>query len=215
MERTLSMDHETFGRILITDDDQSNLEELTDFFNSCGYETVGASDGATAIIKAREFLPDVILLDIRMPGIDGYETCRRLKDNDRTRDIPVIFITALSDTIAKVKGFTAGGVDYVTKPFEIEEIVARINTHITLSRLKREREEIIRELTEALANVKKLEGMLPICMYCKKIKNDEGYWQQVEHYIIEHSGAKFTHGLCDDCCKKYYPGLYEENNASK
>jgi PleD family two-component response regulator len=205
-----TMSTESKGKVLFADDDKEGMEEMLDLFASSGFETIGAQDGEQAISKARAFSPDVILLDVKMPGIDGFETCRRLKALKETSEIPVIFITGLSRTQDKLCGFEAGGVDYITKPFEVEETFARVNTHVMLHKLKVEREDIIRELTDTLAIVKKLEGMLPICMYCKKIRNDKGYWEQVDQYITDHSDLKFSHGLCEDCSKKHYPELYGE-----
>jgi PleD family two-component response regulator len=203
------MDQANAGKVMIADDDADNLVELIDFLTSSGFEAHGACNGETLIAKAMESTPDLILLDIKMPVMDGYETCRRLKANDSTRDVPVIFLTGLSETHNKVMGFEAGGVDYITKPFDIEEITSRINTHVTLHRLQKEREKIITELREALSTVKQLSGMLPICMFCKKIRNDKGYWEQVEQYISEHSEVEFTHGLCEECSKKHFPDLHE------
>jgi PleD family two-component response regulator len=195
---------EMTGKILIVDDDAEELDELSDFFSSEGFEVAGIQDGLGSIGLASDFSPDVILLDVMMPGMNGFETCRRMKETEKTKDIPVIFVTGLSKTIDKVKGFESGGVDYVTKPFEVEEMLARVMTQVSLHKLKVERENIIRDLTDALATVKKLEGMLPICMFCKKIKNDKGYWEQVEQYISEHADVRFSHGLCDECSKKHY-----------
>jgi PleD family two-component response regulator len=201
------------GKVLIVDDDEVELMEFSDFFDSEGFKTFGVTNGETAISKAIEFSPDVILLDVMMPGMNGYEACRRLKAAQATMEIPVIFVTGLSDTKDKLRGFEAGGVDYVTKPFEIEEISARVSAHVALQRLKKEREGIIRELSEALDTVKKLEGMLPICMFCKKIRNDKGYWEQVELYISEHSDVRFSHGLCEECSKKHYSELHADKLA--
>ena len=124
--------------ILIVDDTPANLEVLQDMLASSGFELLIAINGESAIKQAEYANPDIILLDVMMPGIDGFETCRRLKTGESTRDIPVIFMTALSDTADKVQGFGVGGVDYVTKPLQHEEVLARIDTHLTLRNLQRE-----------------------------------------------------------------------------
>lgn len=118
--------------ILVVDDTPANLSSLTDYLKGQGYKTLIASTGAIALERAKYARPDLILLDVLMPGIDGFETCRRLKADAATRDIPVIFMTALTSTENKVKGFDAGGVDYVTKPIQHEEILARVSTHLRL-----------------------------------------------------------------------------------
>lgn len=124
--------------ILIVDDNPTNLKVLFSYLTQSGFRTFIAKSGMDAIEQVHRLPPDLILLDIMMPGIDGIETCRRLKADERTKDIPVIFITALSDTTNKVRGFEAGGVDYITKPFQQEEVLARINTHLTMQRQKQE-----------------------------------------------------------------------------
>lgn len=128
-----------FGRILIVDDTTANLQLLTNLLTEHGYRVHPASDGELALEFVQSILPDLVLLDIRMPGMDGYEVCRRLKDDERTRSIPIIFISILEDERDKVKGFQEGAVDYITKPFQAEEVLARVRTHLRL-----------RELTELL-----------------------------------------------------------------
>ena len=108
----------------------------------------------------------------------------------------------------KVKAFSAGGVDYITKPFKIEEVLARVNTHINLHSLQRCLEKKNIELQKALDEVKQLRGFLPICASCKNIRDDQGYWTQIELYIREHSEVEFTHSICPDCTTKLYPELY-------
>ncbi len=123
--------------ILVVDDKPENLDVLINYLDTHGFTILVAQEGEEAYQLAEEFAPDIILLDVMMPGIDGFETCRRLKQHERTREIPVIFMTALSDTAQKVKGFQAGGVDYITKPLQQEEVLARIETHVTLRSLQR------------------------------------------------------------------------------
>jgi len=127
--------------ILIVDDNPSNLRTLLDYLEESDFETLVATSGERAIQQLELFQPDLILLDVMMPGIDGFETCRRLKENEFTKDIPVIFMTALSDTVDKVRGFNVGGVDYVTKPFQHEELLVRINAHLTIRKLQQQLQE--------------------------------------------------------------------------
>ena len=124
--------------ILVVDDKPSNLEVLFNIFENTSYDALFASDGSACLQIAAEEQPHLILLDVMMPGIDGFETCRRLKADPATQAIPVIFMTALADTTNKVKGFALGAVDYVTKPIQPEEVLARVKTHLTLEELQRE-----------------------------------------------------------------------------
>jgi two-component system sensor histidine kinase/response regulator len=127
--------------ILIVDDTPANISVLVDALADTGHQLLVAEDGEEALEQTLHALPDLILLDVMMPGLDGYETCRRLKARPETRDIPVIFMTALHDTAEKVKAFGAGAVDYLTKPIQHEEALARISAHLTLRRLRRELEQ--------------------------------------------------------------------------
>ncbi len=128
--------------ILAVDDTPTNLRILLDYLKELGFKTLIATSGERAIQQLELVLPDLILLDVMMPGLDGFATCRQIKQNPTTKDIPVIFMTALSETVDKVKGFEAGAVDYVTKPFQQEEVLARITTHLTMQRQKRELAEL-------------------------------------------------------------------------
>jgi len=137
--------------VLMVDDTPANLSVLYDLLSEANYDVLVAEDGESALERAAYARPDLILLDVMMPGIDGFETCRRLKEQPETRDIPVIFMSALSDTVDKVKGLRLGAVDYVTKPFQHEEVLARIHTHLTLQQLKRDVAEREARLAAILA----------------------------------------------------------------
>ena len=139
-----------FGKILIVDDTTANLQLLTHLLTEHGYTVYPASDGELALEFVRSILPDLILLDIRMPGMDGFEVCRRLKADERTCSIPIIFISILENEHDKVKGFQEGAVDYITKPFQPEEVLARVGTHIRLRELTEHLEQKVVERTEEL-----------------------------------------------------------------
>ncbi len=230
--------------ILIVDDDPGNIAVLADFLNDHSFRILVAEDGESGIERASYAHPDLILLDVLMPGMDGYEACRRLKAIDATKDTPVIFMTALGETAHKIKGFEVGAVDYITKPFQWEEVLARVAVHLHIrelannlqeakeslesrveerttelaranrelqremaerKRAEKEKESLIGELQDALSKVKLLSGFLPICASCKKIRDDKGYWRQIETYIRDHSEAEFSHSICPECAKKLYP----------
>lgn len=133
--------------ILIIDDNPTNLGILFEYLTNFGFKVFVALDGETAIEQIEHTQPDLILLDIMMPGIDGFETCRRLKSLPTTQDIPVIFLTALADTVDKVTGFKIGAVDYITKPTQHEEVLSRIQTHLTIKNLQKKLQEKNKELT--------------------------------------------------------------------
>lgn len=206
--------------ILIVDDTQDNVHLLTQILTLRGYKVHTASEGKQALEAAATISPDLILLDIMMPGMDGYTVCERLKAKPETAHIPMIFISALNEPLDKVKAFALGGVDYLTKPFQMEEILARVDVHLTLRKLQMQLEEANArlaaqnhelqqrnaELQEALMAIKTLSGLVPICAWCgRKIQDEAGNWIKVENYIEARSAAKFTHGICPDCLSKWKP----------
>ncbi|MGA9378447.1 MAG: response regulator, partial [Phormidium sp.] len=156
--------------ILLVDDTPDNLRLLSVMLTENGYKTRKVINGERALQAVEVVTPDLILLDINMPDMNGYEVCRRLKKSDKTREIPVIFISALDDVFDKVKAFQAGGVDYITKPFQVEEVLARVNTHLNIRKLQKQlqqqnsqlQEEIHHRLSaeEANAQLKALETQL-------------------------------------------------------
>jgi len=169
--------------ILIVDDNPQNIQFLGSLLTENGYKLGFAENGIQALEFVENREPSLILLDIMMPEMDGYEVCEKLKNDIRYKHISVIFITAKAETKDIVKGFDVGGVDYVTKPFIAEELLARVKTHVQMKTLK---------------------GLLPVCSSCKKIRDDKGYWNQIEGYIEKYSEVKFSHGICPECSDKLY-----------
>lgn len=201
------------GVILLIDDEATTLNISTGALKEYGYRCLVARDGQTGVDRAILAQPDLILLDVRMPGIDGFETCRRLKAHEKTRDIPVLFLTMADDVAHKVAGFEVGGVDYLTKPIEPSEMLVRVKSHVTIYRQQKLIEKHNKELRAALNQVKLLSGLLPICANCKKIRDDEGYWRQVEDYIQVHSEAEFSHGVCPQCAGELYPDFFNDEES--
>lgn len=156
----MSVEQSGKGIILIVDDNPTNLGVLFDVLTDAGFKVLVAQDGESAIHKAKHAHPDVILLDVIMPGIDGFETCRRLKANESTQDIPVIFMTALSQTAVVVKGFELGAVDYITKPTQQEIVLARLMTHLTIQKLKRSLQEQNARLQQEIQQREQVEAAL-------------------------------------------------------
>jgi AmiR/NasT family two-component response regulator len=193
--------------VLIADDDPLVSEMIRGTLEDLGYRIAGeATNGGEAVELTQLLRPDIILMDIEMPAVNGIEAAHQIYQICPT---PIVMLTAY-ETPALVEQATLAGVGaYLIKPPRARELeraitvtMARFNDMIALRRLNE-------ELQAALANVKTLRGLLPICASCKKIRDDEGYWQLVEVYIRDHSEADFTHGLCPDCLLKIYPDFYE------
>lgn len=196
--------------ILIVDDQPNNLRVLFTFLQAKGMKVFIADSGKRAIEQIKRQPPDLILMDVMMPGMDGFETCKKIKEDTSLADIPVIFMTALNEMKDMLTAFAAGGVDYVTKPFQQEEVLARISTHLTISDLQHQLIQKNKHLEGMLLEVKTLQGILPICSRCKMIRDDKGYWKQVELYVAEHSNAKFSHSYCPSCLEKELKALDSE-----
>jgi DNA-binding response OmpR family regulator len=179
--------------ILMVDDNPENLRLLGAILEPQGYATAFAINGKEALHFVGSETPDLILLDIMMPGESGYDVCKKLRKYRNTKMIPIIFLTARTETADIVSGFEAGGVDYITKPFSGAELLARVKTHLEL---KKAREEI-----------KTLRGLLPTCAWCRRIRNEAGEWESIEKYVQEHTEADFSHGMCPDCLTEKFPSL--------
>jgi CheY-like chemotaxis protein len=189
--------------VMIVDDAAENLQILIELLKD-DYHVIPLKSGRAALEKlAQDPLPDLALLDIVMPDMDGYEFCSRLKADPRTKEIPVIFITAVSEAMDDAKAFELGAVDYVPKPFNPLTVKARVHTHIKLHRT-------LQELQNALKDIRTLSGFIPICASCKKVRDDEGFWSQVETYIADRSEAQFSHGICPECRDELYPMYYKK-----
>lgn len=169
--------------ILVVDDNPQNIQFLGSLLMKERYEVGVAQNG----VEAFDFLdirhPDLILLDVMMPEMDGIEFCTLLKKRDALSHIPVIFLTAKSEPADIIKGFEAGGVDYITKPFIAAELLARVKTHL---------------------EIRYLRNIIPICSHCKKIRDENGLWEKVEVYFQKYTNSRFSHGLCEGCMESLY-----------
>jgi CheY-like chemotaxis protein len=195
----------TAMRILIADDDPVSRLMLSALLKKVGYEIEEAVNGTEAWkAMQRPDAPKLAIIDWVMPEMDGLEVIRRIRAQP-TGHLPfIILLTAcvkMSDILA---GFSAGANDYLTKPYHAEELQARLEVGRRMIDLQDRLTTKITELGQALEQIKLLSGIIPICSGCKKIRDDAGYWQQVEMYISKHSEAKFTHGICPECEKKLY-----------
>ena len=190
-------------RVLIAEDDLVSRRLLEATLGKWGYEVVVTTDGLQALeVLSRSDAPSLAILDWMMPGMDGAEVCLKARGLAGERLLYMILLTAKGRKEDIVEGLTAGADDYVIKPFDRAELKARISAGERILRLQAELGARVKELEYALANVKLLQGLLPICCYCKKIRNDENYWEQVDTYVADHSEAQFTHGICPDCRDK-------------
>ncbi|MEI6808552.1 MAG: response regulator [bacterium] len=187
-------------KILIADDDQLMVKALREMLGNWGYEVIVRSDGTTAweLLQEKD-APALALVDRLMPGIDGTELCSRVRANEATRGIYMILLTGLGSSRDIVKGLESGADDYVVKPFEEEELRVRIAVGVRIVNLQRELVRRLHELEEAAENINQLQGLLPICTSCKKIRDSKKYWHRIEDYISKHAGVKFTHGYCPEC----------------
>lgn len=196
--------------ILIVDDVPENVEILYSVLAQDHYRFAIALNAAEMYKAIEKEVPDLILLDVMLPDGDGFSLAEDILLAHSDHYLPIIFITARAHLEDKVKGFQAGGVDYITKPFEDAEVSLRVKTHVELKLAREQQAALIQQLQQALEEVKQLRGIIPICAHCKKVRNDDGYWMQVEHYVSDHSEAEFSHGLCPACMKEMYPHLSEE-----
>jgi DNA-binding response OmpR family regulator len=187
-------------RALIAEDNPTTRLLLESTLAAWGYDVLATCDGAEAWQRLQGAeAPELILLDWKMPGMDGIEVCRRFRRLPRARAAHVILLTARGAKEDIVTGLEAGADDYITKPFEPSELRARLQAGARIVELQKTLADRVRDLESALARVKQLHGLLPICAYCKKIRDDRNYWQQVEAYIASHSEAQFSHSICPDC----------------
>ena len=199
--------------ILVVDDTVEVRGMLGVLLESAGYEGVLFAESAEEAFErlgmggagAAPIDVDVILMDINMPGLDGVEACRRIKAVERFCDTPIIMVTAMAEAGFLEAAFAAGATDYVAKPINRVELLARMRSAVRLKREMDRRKAREQELEQALREVKNLRGLLPICGQCKKIRDDQGQWQAVESYIKAHSEADFSHGICPECLNKHYP----------
>lgn len=268
--------------ILVVEDSSTQALLLTGVLEDAGYKSAVARDGRQALDYLKDHRPTLIVSDIVMPGIDGYELCRLIKADKELEQIPVLLVTSLSDPADILRGLQCGADNFITKPYQERELLSRIQYllvnrelrrrsvaglgieiffagrkhFLTAERMQildllissfetavthkldvdranrqlkqlneklvlevaerkkseREKERLIAELKAALAEVKKLSGLLPICASCKRIRDDKGYWQQIEAYIRDHSEADFSHGICPTCIKELYPEFAEDED---
>ncbi len=245
--------------ILIVEDSPTQAILLQDLLEKNNFHVDAALNGKQALTMLETIVVDLVITDIVMPEMDGYELCRAIKSDEKLKEIPVFLLTTLSEPDDIINGLACGASHFVTKPYDNDALIsavqyAMINRDIRsrrhselglevffagqrhfinaeriqildllfssyenailqkkkLEQVNKELEKTNEELVKALKDVKTLKGLIPICSNCKKIRDDTGFWNEVEVYVQEHSNAEFSHGLCPDCAKKLYPELYAE-----
>ena len=200
-------------KIIIAEDDALSRRMLEAQLQRWGHQVQSFGDGAEALMAIQAGgSPMLAILDWMMPGMDGPEVCRRIRADQEIDQPYLVLLTSKEGTQSTVEGLTAGADDYVIKPFDASVLQARVNVGIRMLELQGKLARRVKELEEALAKVKRLQGLLPICSYCKRVRNDGNYWQQVDAYIAEHTDARLSHGFCPDCFETHVrPQLTELN----
>ncbi len=207
-------------RILIAEDDNTSRVILTAFLTKNDYEVIETDNGAEALAELRKpDAPRLAILDWLMPEMDGVEVIRSVRAQQTANAPYLIMLTSMGAKGDIIAGLDAGADDYLSKPFDPGELRARIavgrrlvETQDALIESRALLANKVKELSQALDQIKTLSGIVPICANCKKIRSDEGYWQQVEVYVRDHTEAEFSHGICPECIKKLYPELNSEDN---
>jgi phosphoserine phosphatase RsbU/P len=190
-------------KVLIAEDDPVSRRLLQAALIKWGYEVTVTSNGKEAwqALQAPD-APSLLILDWLMPEMDGVEICREARQLPALKSAYIILLTSRGSKEDIVKGLEAGADDYVTKPFDHGELRARVQVGSRVVQLQSALADRVNELEEAIASVKTLQGLLPICCYCKKIRDDGNYWHRVESYISGHANVRFSHGICPDCSEK-------------
>lgn len=205
-------------KILVADDNLLTRRMLQALLTKWGYEVLAASDGIEAwnILKSSDF-PRLAILDWMMPGMDGAQLCRNFRQLPKLEIAYFILLTSKDRKEDIVEGLEAGANDYITKPFDHEELRVRIQVGRQMVELQLALEARVKELQEAIHHIKTLQGILPICSYCKKIRDDKNYWRQLESYFQKYSEVQFSHGICPECYDRYVKPELEElrNKTSK
>jgi len=191
-------------QVLVADDEPVSRTVVGAMLKKAGYVVHYASDGEQAWKRLnRSDAPSLALLDWEMPGLQGPEIVERIRSRKSQAPTYVILLTSRDSSADIVRGLRAGADDYVTKPANEDELVARVNVGARVVQLQIALADRVRSLEEALANVKALQTLLPMCAYCKSIRNDQNYWEKVETYFSQHSGVSFTHSYCPSCYERF------------
>ncbi len=203
-------------KILIAEDDEISRRILQVTLAAAGHEVIVTQNGAAAwAILEKDASPKLAILDWMMPEVDGLEVCRRARQQPTATPVYIILLTAKAQKTDVVQGLEAGANDYILKPFNRDELRARVRVGETVVNLQQNLAARVEELENALVQVKLLQGILPICSYCKNIRNDHNYWQQLDVYVTEHSEAQFSHSICPACYESVVKKQLEERGIKQ
>ena len=198
-------------KMLIAEDDATSRNMLAAVLRKCGYDVVATANGAQAWAALQEPNPPrLVVLDWIMPELDGLEVVRRVRAQPIDPPPYILMLTSKGGKADIISGLEGGANDYLSKPFDPGELRARVEVGRRMLELQAALADRIEELGRAMAEIKTLRGIVPICATCKKIRNDKGFWQQVEVYMHAHSEVEFSHGMCPDCLRKFYPDILEK-----
>lgn len=201
-------------KILIAEDDPVSCRILEMTLAAWGHDVSVARDGRAAWnILQRADSPSLAILDIMMPEMDGCEVCRKVRELSVAIPPYLILLTAMTAKEDVVRGIKSGANDYLTKPFHREELKVRVEVGVRMLELQRVLADRVKELEEALSQVKQLQGLLPICSYCKKVRDDQNYWQKVDTYLSDRIDVQFSHGICPDCLDRVTAEAKERKQA--
>jgi sigma-B regulation protein RsbU (phosphoserine phosphatase) len=202
-------------RVLLAEDEPVTRRLLEGQMTAFGFDVVSVSDGLKAWSALQEAdAPQLVVLDWNMPGLDGPDICQRIRMSARTGYTYMLLVTARNAKADVVEGLSAGADDFISKPVDPDELHARLRTGERIVRLEQALAHQVKELKAAAEHVRELQGMIPICMHCKRIRNQSQIWEKVETYIEGRSGAKFSHALCAECLETHYPGTDEDDAAA-
>jgi CheY-like chemotaxis protein len=203
-------------KILIAEDDDVSRRILEFLLKKWNYDVISTENGAQAwdYLK-KDDAPRLVILDWMMPEMDGPDVCRRVREKWEKEYVYIIMLTAKDTKQDIVEALNAGADDFLNKPYNQDELQCRIKVGLRVIGLEQALSNKIADLEYALAHVKTLQGLLPICSYCKKVRDDKNYWHQVEEYVTVNSEAKFSHGICPECFDKYAKAELEELKQQK
>jgi CheY-like chemotaxis protein len=198
-------------KVLVTDDDPEILLLTATVLRRAGYEVLEATSGKECLEAVRTHHPDLVILDVMLPDMTGVEVCREIKADRVLQHTFVILASGIRiSSDSQAEGLNIGADGYIARPISNKELVARVQSierikwaEDALREKEKQQQKLISELQEALAEIKTLKGFIPICASCKKIRDDEGYWNQLEAYISKHTDAVFSHGFCPECAERY------------
>ena len=200
-------------KVLVVDDDPDVLFATSRIVKKEGFQVITAANAEACLEAISKDCPDLILLDVVMPDISGIDLCRKLKADPEYKSVFIVLLSGMkTGSEEQAEGLDAGADGYIARPISNQELRARVDSLVRILLAERERDRLIKELQEALSEIRQLTGLLPICSYCKKIRDDKGYWVKLEKYLGSHSDAEFTHCICQHCAEKYFPEFELEND---